>query len=49
MNCTLLPPLSGLTKIVSSASPRFRLSIDRARRDQIAALLRPALCLEIRG
>ena len=28
MTCTLLPPLSGLTKIVSSASPRFRLSIE---------------------
>jgi hypothetical protein len=27
MNCTLLPPFSGCTKIVSSASPRFRLSI----------------------
>src|SRR4029079_1005986 len=30
MICTLLPPLSGLTKIVSSASPRFRLSIEEA-------------------
>ena len=28
MTCTVLPPLSGLTKIVSSASPRFRLSIE---------------------
>src|SRR5947208_9917626 len=28
MICTLLPPFSGLTKIVSSASPRFRLSIE---------------------
>ena len=27
---TLLPPLSGFTKIVSSASPRFRLSIAEA-------------------
>jgi hypothetical protein len=30
MNCTLLPPFSGCTKIVSSASPRFRLSIAEA-------------------
>ena len=30
MICTLLPPLSGFTKIVSSASPRFRLSIEEA-------------------
>ena len=28
MICTLLPPFSGCTKIVSSASPRFRLSIE---------------------
>jgi len=27
---TSLPPLSGFTKIVSSASPRFRFSIDEA-------------------
>ena len=30
MICTLLPPFSGCTKIVSSASPRFRLSIEEA-------------------
>ena len=28
--CTLLPPLSGFTKIVSAASPRFRLRIEDA-------------------
>ena len=28
--CTLLPPLSGFTKIVSSASPRLRFSIEEA-------------------
>ena len=27
---TLLPPFSGFTKIVSAASPRFRLSIEEA-------------------
>ena len=46
---TSLPPLSGLTKIVSSASPRFRFSIEERGRDQIAAVLGPALGLEIRS
>jgi hypothetical protein len=30
MICTVLPPPSGFTKIVSAASPRFRLSIEEA-------------------
>ena len=30
MICTWLPPFSGFTKIVSSASPRFRFSIEEA-------------------
>ena len=45
---TSLPPLSGFTKIVSSASPRFRFSIAEAGVIRSLPSLRPALCLEVR-
>src|SRR6516162_1630750 len=47
--CTLLPSFSGFTKIVSSASPRFRFSMEDAGVIRSLPSLVQPWVLEIRG